>query len=243
MKFYAQTGEDKALMGIFSDMSDGFFVDVGALDGVKFSNTYLFEQKGWRGICVEPHPLFFKQLVKNRPESVCLQVAVWDKNLKEASFFMTERGSWSRLLRPKMNRRTRTIRRNPYIGSERVTARTLDSILEEHGAPEEFELLSIDTDGHESHVLKGFDLGRWRPRAVVIEYWAKSSHFNMNGDEAVELDGKRVHSSCPDALDRFFYGQFGYQPVWKRTGNLIYCRSKEDAERVAEAWPAKVKRP
>ena len=51
----------------------------------------------------------------------------------------------------------------------RVPVRTLDSILEEAGSPAGFDFLSIDVEGHEIDVLRGFDIARWRPRLIMIE--------------------------------------------------------------------------
>ena len=50
-----------------------------------------------------------------------------------------------------------------------VPVRTLDSILEEAGCPTAFDFLSIDVEGHEIEVLRGFDIGRWRPRLILLE--------------------------------------------------------------------------
>jgi len=50
-----------------------------------------------------------------------------------------------------------------------VPIRTLDGILEEAKAPAGFDFLSIDVEGHEIEVLRGFDIGRWRPRLILIE--------------------------------------------------------------------------
>ena len=50
-----------------------------------------------------------------------------------------------------------------------VPTRTLDSILLEAGAPSDFDFLSIDVEGHEIEVLRGFDIGRWRPRLILLE--------------------------------------------------------------------------
>jgi hypothetical protein len=50
-----------------------------------------------------------------------------------------------------------------------VPVRTLDDILAEAGAPEGFDFLSIDVEGHELDVLSGFDIGRWRPRLILLE--------------------------------------------------------------------------
>jgi hypothetical protein len=50
-----------------------------------------------------------------------------------------------------------------------VPARTLDDILEEAKAPAPIDFVSIDVEGHEVEVLKGFDLRRWQPRLLLIE--------------------------------------------------------------------------
>ena len=47
--------------------------------------------------------------------------------------------------------------------------RTLDSVLEEARAPEHFDFLSIDVEGHEIEVLRGFDIARWQPRLILLE--------------------------------------------------------------------------
>jgi FkbM family methyltransferase len=50
-----------------------------------------------------------------------------------------------------------------------VPIRTLDSILAEAGAPEHFDFLSIDVEGHEIEVLRGFDIARWQPQLILLE--------------------------------------------------------------------------
>jgi hypothetical protein len=45
----------------------------------------------------------------------------------------------------------------------------LDSILEDHQVPAGFEFISIDIEGHEMEMFKGFILDRWRPQLVLLE--------------------------------------------------------------------------
>jgi hypothetical protein len=47
--------------------------------------------------------------------------------------------------------------------------RTLDQVLADAKAPVPLDFVSIDVEGHEVDVLRGFDLQRWRPRLIVIE--------------------------------------------------------------------------
>src|SRR6476620_9036826 len=56
-KFYSQIGQDKWVAEtVFPGVTDGFFLDVGSGDGTLFSNTKALEQRGWKGICIDPFP-------------------------------------------------------------------------------------------------------------------------------------------------------------------------------------------
>jgi len=50
-----------------------------------------------------------------------------------------------------------------------VPVMTLDQVLEDAGAPQPLDFVSIDVEGHDVEVLAGFDLARWRPRLLLIE--------------------------------------------------------------------------
>lgn len=72
MKGFSQYNQDLFLYNeFFKDKVDGFFVEVGADDGIDKSNTYFFEQLGWKGICIEPSPVRYKFLQENRK---CLSI-------------------------------------------------------------------------------------------------------------------------------------------------------------------------
>ena len=67
MKYYSQDGQDKFLVeNLFKNKNNGFYVDIGANDGVSLSNTKVLEDIGWEGICVEPLPNSFEKLVDSR---------------------------------------------------------------------------------------------------------------------------------------------------------------------------------
>src|SRR5579863_8137703 len=66
MTFYAQNLEDKALTRIFANVGSGTCLEVGAHDGVNLSNTYHFEQLGWRCILVEPNSGLCKKIRQAR---------------------------------------------------------------------------------------------------------------------------------------------------------------------------------
>lgn len=53
----SQLGQDKIVDEYFHGKRNGVFVDVGAYDGVTFSNTLMLGREGgWTGVCIEPLP-------------------------------------------------------------------------------------------------------------------------------------------------------------------------------------------
>lgn len=67
MEYYSQYMQDKFADIFFKKKNRGFFLDIGAHDGITFSNTYFLEkERGWGGICIEPIPDVFDKLNQNR---------------------------------------------------------------------------------------------------------------------------------------------------------------------------------
>ncbi len=58
---YSQNAEEKIILDYFRDHI-GTFLDLGANDGIKFSNTRALAERGWRGVLVDPSPAAFEKL-------------------------------------------------------------------------------------------------------------------------------------------------------------------------------------
>ena len=95
--FYSQHGEDFLLNKIFKGKADGYFVEIGCLDGIEYSNTYYFEKKGWKGTCIEAHNDFINVLQRNRPNSSIVHCAVGEDDVKSVIFYANKVGSLSTL--------------------------------------------------------------------------------------------------------------------------------------------------
>ena len=62
LKFQSQWCEDILLYNLFKKKPTGFYIEIGAFDGVRLSNTYFFECIGWTGLLVEPQPIQFNKI-------------------------------------------------------------------------------------------------------------------------------------------------------------------------------------
>ena len=77
----SQLGQELEVIKFYNNKERGFFIEIGASDGLELSNTYLLETKyKWKGICCEPIPKKFEKLVKNRPNSICYKEAVYNQS-------------------------------------------------------------------------------------------------------------------------------------------------------------------
>jgi len=168
--FYSQHGEDFLLDKIFKGKNDGYFVEVGCLDGIEYSNTYHFENKGWKGLCVEAHNAFIDALTRNRPKSSIVHCAVGETNRDHVTFYANKVGSLSTLDKNE-EARWRKNYSNDFYGFEeqQVSMRTLTSIFDELG-PGSIDFVSLDIEGYEVKALQGLDFAKYRPSVFVIEY-------------------------------------------------------------------------
>lgn len=53
MNYQSQALQDRFVAKVLNFKRDGFFLDIGSCDAVSTNNTYVFEELGWKGICIE----------------------------------------------------------------------------------------------------------------------------------------------------------------------------------------------
>jgi FkbM family methyltransferase len=155
--------ESELVSAFFGERRTGFFVEVGANEPRHLSQTWHLEEKGWRGILVEPNPACAAELRRERPNSTVFQVACSSpEKAGEALFHFSSTSTLSGLERcvddPGI----------VYERSETVKVMTLDAILESAGNPK-IDFISIDVEGTELDVLKGFSLRKHRPTLLLVE--------------------------------------------------------------------------
>lgn len=168
--YYSQFGEDKILYEIFGRKSTGLCIEIGANDGVTDSTTYFFEKIGWDCILIEPNPdlcshirqmrnaLLFECAASNRAGNAILYVAEGTERSHGVSTICSDKKSQDRIASYGFTARP-----------VEVVTRTLDSVLDESKIFSMIDFISIDVEGHELDVLKGFSIGKWMPKVIVVE--------------------------------------------------------------------------
>ena len=162
---YSQEAQDLKVLLHYKLKKGGYFLEIGASDGVKFSNTYLLEQKyNWSGICVEPIKDDYEKLIKNR-SCHCSDLAVYSNSNEELEFDIYEYNLLSGL-----NKHINTYSNQPIIEKIIVKTITLNDLLEKYNAPLFIEYMSIDTEGSEYEILSVFDFDKYKFGLIHVEH-------------------------------------------------------------------------
>jgi FkbM family methyltransferase len=158
------------------DFRDGFFIEAGANDGVKFSNTLFFERfRNWRGLLIEPIPELAAKCRESRPNCIvesCALVAA-DSPLREVPMRYCNMMSIVKGAMQSEERDAEHIRRGCELQKVEsyeltVPARPLSDILDAHGIAK-VDFFSLDVEGYELEALKGLDFARHAPRFLLVE--------------------------------------------------------------------------
>jgi len=199
---FAQLGEDLIIDKYLKHIKKGFYVDIGAGDSNRFSNTKRFYKKCWRGINVEPDPDSYKKLTENRKNDINLNIGIGEINA-ELTFYKFFPDTLSTFLRNKAD----SYKKQGYkfIGEIKVKIKRLDEVLLEYCGNKEIDFMSIDTEGFDIRVLKSNNWNKYKPKLIVIE-----TTKECNSEDNVNVE---IHQ---------FLTEQGYKKVFDNGLNSIY---------------------
>jgi FkbM family methyltransferase len=194
MNYYSQFNQDKFLNEvIFKEIQQGFFVDIGAHEGIDLSNSYFFEKHmQWDGICIEPIPDVYANLIKNR-NCKCIEGAIDNKNGFQDFWNITGQiQMFSGLLDRYDPRHIELITNTlPNIGGSkeiiRVKTFTLESVFDKMHVTN-VDLLSVDTEGAELSVLESIDYTKVKIECIVTE----NNYSDSNVEQFLNSKGFRL---------------------------------------------------
>ena len=167
-KSKSQLRQDLFVLAHVAFKRDGYFVEVGASNGIDLSNTYLMEKEfGWRGILAEPAACWQNDLKKNRGsdiESSC----VWKESGLTLAFNEVEFAELSTI---------NSFSESDSHGDFRKKGKTYDvstislrDLLLKYNAPKQIDYLSIDTEGSEYDILSAFDFSEYSFEVITCEH-------------------------------------------------------------------------
>lgn len=163
---------DYKLDNLFKQKRNGFYIELGANNGISQSNTAFFEfNREWKGVLIEPSPSGYQSCIKYRPKSHCFNYACVSSDCSDIELT----GDFDGHLMSSVDGSRRNKR--PTVT---VKTNTLTKILDTIPDISSIDLLSLDTEGYELNILKGIDLSKYRPAFMLIEVYTKDYENIIN---------------------------------------------------------------
>lgn len=202
------------LLSLFlGERQDGWFVEVGAFDGISFSNTYGLAERGWRGLLVEPIKSYADRCrnVHSGHEAVSVvNVAVGnvDNSVLQLSLAGPLTSGDADTIEEYNN--VSWAQRDLSADRAQVALMRLDTLLRSHDVPVGFDVLVVDVEGFENQVFEGFDLDTWRPGLMIWELSDTHPDLSAHRKEHFELQRCILRA--------------GYSIVYKDGINTVFVR-------------------
>jgi len=189
LKSYSQEGEDMILRRLFENQQTGFYVDVGAHHPKRFSNTYFFYKKGWRGINIDAMPDSMRPFNKIRPRDINIEKPVSDKK-QVLTYYAFNEPALNGFSKELSDERANQNNNYHIIFEKDIETSTLAEILDNNlPQNQEIDFLSIDVEGLDFMVLKSNNFEKYKPKVILIEILGSSLTDIENNEISKYLKG------------------------------------------------------
>lgn len=169
---YAQFGED-ILIGYFFEQylknSSPTYLDIGTNHPVNGNNTYLFYLKNCFGVCVEPDPVLYKEILSKRHKAIVLNAGVGIGTETEGTLynFPEPYTGWNTFSKEEAVNRQKETGIN-YAESAKIPFLSINEIMEKYFKPCP-DFVSIDVEGLDFDILRTLDFKRFKPAVFCVE--------------------------------------------------------------------------
>ena len=168
-KFFSQAGQDKVIKNhFFPNKKNGFFLEIGAYDGIEGSNCFHFEKfLNWNGIAFEPSKVQYEKLKNNRNCKIlnkAMSNSILEVDFVEVIEGLTQMSG----IKNENYTAEKIIKKNGQCKTEisKIITTTFDK---EVSSDQEIDYLSIDIEGGELSVLETIDFEKYTIKVVSVE--------------------------------------------------------------------------
>lgn len=146
---------------VFPDVENGYYLDVGSGDGIRYSNTNVLDEIGWQGICIDPFPTGMETRTARVFKEVVDSEAGREIEFRTAGLI----GGIDEYID-----HTRDWKEQQEAEVVVMKTTTLDDILKRADAPPYIHYMSLDIEGAELQALKGLSFSDYTIGAFTIEH-------------------------------------------------------------------------
>lgn len=181
------------------------FLDIGANDGIFFSNTWDLSLLGWGGCCIEPSPSAFPLLQKNHSENE--RVHLFNFGISDSSgtkkFYDSSNWLGRTDTPPAALSSLIPEHKNNFYGMqwEEIECEfvTFEAFLEQSPI-KKFDFISIDVEGHDYAVLQQIDLDEIGCKLICLEHSQNENLLELYTSYCTRFGLKEIGSSIDNIL-------------------------------------------
>ncbi|MDD4762022.1 MAG: FkbM family methyltransferase, partial [Candidatus Pacebacteria bacterium] len=134
----------------------------------RFSNTYFFYRRGWKGICIDPLPGTAKLFAEWRPRDTAIELGVSETGSRLKYYMFNEPAL--NTFDPIVAKERNGLRQYKVIDEKQIETKPLSAILDTYmPADQRIDILSVDVEGIDLQVLRSNDWNKYRPKYIVAE--------------------------------------------------------------------------
>ena len=165
-KSYSFGGLDLIIDYIFKNINKGYYIDVGCQHPIANNNTYLlYKRKFWHGLNIDLDQKNIDLFNIERKKDLNICAAISSSKKIDDLFFYHNGSPINTLVKDvALNRNTK------YSEIKKIQSTSLNLVLEKYKIKDKINYLNIDTEGSELDVLRGFDLEKYKPNIISVEF-------------------------------------------------------------------------
>jgi len=206
---YSFNGVDLIIDYIFKNKKNGFYLDIGAQHPVSNNNTFMLFQKGWEGINIDLDKKNIDLFNIARPNDLNLNLAISDSEEEVDLFFYHDSSPINTL-----NKNVSDFQKAKVKEIKKIKTKVLNNVLYDLDFQNQIDYMNIDVEGNEDKVLNGFDIKKYKPNVISIEYL----DLNM---KKLEFKNNDINNILNSNLYKYFI-QNNYHFVNWLHGDLIF---------------------
>ena len=168
-KTYSQNQEDLFINNYFKEKKNGFYIDIGCYHPIKYSNTALLYNRGWKGINIDMNQTSIDlfNIFRRRDKNICAAIS---NNQKTTTMYFDHLFSPVNTLDKNFsNVASKKISFNHPI-EKKVYTWKFNEVVQKHNIDiKQIDFINIDVEAHDLEVLEGIDLSIFNAKMICIE--------------------------------------------------------------------------
>jgi len=166
---YSQDQEDLFINDYFKEKNSGFYIDIGCYHPIKYSNTALLYNRGWKGINIDMNQTSIDlfNILRKRDKNIC--AAISNTSKKTIQYFdhlfspiNTLDKSFSSIASKKFSFRKHT--------EKTIQTYKFNQIIQKYNINiKQIDFINIDVEAHDLEVLEGIDLSIFNAKIICVE--------------------------------------------------------------------------